>query len=333
MSSHSPAALRHVLIRLRPKQIPPDERFAHHADMHTRFLPALLGLVSPVLFASVAPDSSTPLLTPAAPLSFAKACSADTDPVEAASACNALGILDLRAGDAKAGAAKFRLAIDLATVALGDLHPDVALYEANLALALALGKQFSRAEVLLHRARYIVDATLPSGDERLATVLAELSAVETAEKQFARAESDARQSLAIVALHNEPESLNVAVQQLVLATVYLREKKIAEAEAILPETVALERRLTADSPSVDRRILAHAVRRLGELRALQHNWREAQALYGEAIGIYEATSGATHPALAPILLEYAEVLKHSGVPKEQVRSVEARAKAIRTVKA
>jgi len=307
--------------------------------MHTRFLPALLGLVSPILFASVAPDSSNPLLTPAAPPAFARNCpsqqlrlSSTSNPVDSACACNALGILSLQAGDAKGAEPQFREAIDLATRELGESHPDVALYEANLAVALAVEHRYGRAEVLLHRARYILERTLPAQDVRQATVLAELSAVETAEKQFARAEVDAQQSLAIISANSAPDSMDVAVQRVVLATVYIRERKVAEAEKILPDAVATERRLLADPAASDRRVLAQALRILADLRALQQNWREAQTLYAEVIGLYESTSGGDHPTLAPILLKYAEVLKHCGVPKEQVRSVEARAKAIRTEK-
>lgn len=257
--------------------------------------------------------------------------SATTNPAEVASVCNALGVLDLRAGDFKAAEAKVREAVSLATQALGEASPDVGLYEANLALALGLQGQLGRADVLLNRARYIVDATLPPGDVRLATVLTVISAVETAEKKFARAEADAAQSLAIVLGRNASDSLEVAVQQEILATVYIREKKIVEAEAMLPGTVVAERRLAA-SPSFDRRALAQSVRTLGELRALEHNWSEARSLYLEAIGLYEATSGANHPAIVPILLEYADVLRHCDAPKQQVKSVEARARMIKTMR-
>lgn len=254
-------------------------------------------------------------------------------PCEPADACNALGLIDLSAGDAKAAEAKFREAIALAAPALGESHPDVAIYQSNLAVALAIGHQYGRAEILLHRAQYVLNATLPSGDRRIATILAELSAVESAEKEFARAEADAEQSLAIVAALSEPQSLDVAVQRVVLASVYMREKKIAEANTMLTDTVELERRLATGGGAQEQRVLANGIHKLAEVRALQHRWREAEALFQETIGIYESTSGATHPWIAPILLEYAEVLKHCGVSKEQVKNVEARARAILMTKA
>jgi len=293
--------------------------------MKTRLFSALLFLAPSFLTGSVASFGSDPVL--------AQMCSSTgSNPVEAASDCNTLGILDLRTGHSRGAEAAFRRALDLAVSALGESHPDVALYEANLALALGVQGQYSRAEVLLNRAYYLVDTTLSSGDPRRATVLAEMSAVETAQKRFPQAEADARKSLAIVSQRNAEDSLEVAVQQVVLATVYLRERKIDDAERILPDAVASERRLAAGS-QLDRRVLAQAIRALGELRTLQHNWPEARTLYSEVIAIYESTSGGDHPALAPILLEYAEVLKHCGLPRSEVKSIEARARAIRMEKA
>jgi len=298
--------------------------------MHIRSLPALLVLI-PAFAAGAGTSLTRDIPPPATGCHPRTGSSGAAASAAAAAACNALGILDLRAGDSKAGEAKFREAIALATEALGESNPDVALYEANLALALGVQGQVGRAEVLLNRARYIVDTTLPSGDARLATVLTEISAVETAQRHFARAEADAKQSLAIVLRHHAPDTVEVAVQQVVLATVWIREKKIPEVEALLPGAVAVERRLAAD-PSFDQRALAQAVRTLAELRVLERRWTEARNLYRETIGIYEATSGASHPAIAPILLEYAQVLRHCGAQTEQVRSVEARAKALRTMR-
>jgi hypothetical protein len=131
--------------------------------------------------------------------------------------------------------------------------------------------------------------------------------------------------LAILSRWREPDSPEIAAENVTLATLYMRERKIAEAAKILPDAVAVERRVASD-----RRALADGIRRLAELRALEHSWREAQALYGEAIAIYESTLGPSHPGIAPVLLEYAGVLKHCGVPRAEVKNIETRAKAIKT---
>lgn len=249
--------------------------------------------------------------------------------IDAASASNALGMLDLRAGDLKSAESHFRQAVSFAGEALGESHPDTALYETNLARALLLERQYGRAEVLLHRARYIIESASSPDPVRLGIIMAELAAVEADEKQFARAEADAVQSVALIARTVEPASLEMAVEQVMLATIYLQERRIDAAEKILPDAVALERRFADGAQVSHPRELAFAIRRLGQLRALQHNWTEAQALYGEAIQLFESDAGRRHPALAPMLSEYAAVLKRAGASRAAVKTVEARARALR----
>jgi tetratricopeptide (TPR) repeat protein len=276
---------------------------------------------------SAAPDRGRPLLNQAISLLRTQPIS---NPAELAYAYNSLGMLDLSAGDYKGGESNLREAVSVAERALGESHPDTALYQANLGLALYSEGQYDRAELLLKRARHIIESRLPAGSSRLGTILADLTAVEAAEGQYARAEADAAQSLAILSHRGEPDSAEIAVEKVTLATIYLRERKISEAAKILPDVVALERRLASAGPDIARRILADGIRRLGELRALEHNWTEAQTLYGEAIGIYESTIGSSHPGMAPVLREYADVLRHSGAPKTEVKNIESRARAIKT---
>jgi tetratricopeptide (TPR) repeat protein len=271
------------------------------------------------------PERGRPLLNQAIAMLRTPALS---NPAELAYADNLLGMLDLRTGDYKAGESSLRDAVSVATEALGESHPDTAIYESNLAMALHGEGRYDQAELLLNRARYIVESKLPAGSFRLGSILANLSNVETALGQFARAEADGKRSLAI--LWREPESPEFAAESVILGTLYLRERKIAEAEKILPDAVALERRLADDPRMPDRRNLADGIQRLGELRALQHNWREAQTLYSEAITIFESTPGPSQPGMAPVLLEYAEVLKHCGAPRAEVKNIEARARAIKT---
>jgi tetratricopeptide (TPR) repeat protein len=271
---------------------------------------------------SATPERGRALLNQAIPMLRTPALS---NPAELAYACNLLGMLDLRDGDHKAGESNLREAVSVATDSLGEAHPDTAIYEANLARALNAEGQYGRAEVLLNRARYIVESRLPAGSLRLGSILAELAAVETAQGEFTRAEADGAQSLEILSRFRGPDSLEMAVENVMLGTLYLRERKIAEAAKILPDAVALERRLAGD-----RGVLADAILRLAELRALERNWRDAQTLFNEAIAIYESALAPGHPGMAPMLLEYANVLKHSGAPRGEVRNVEAKARALKT---
>ena len=275
---------------------------------------------------SSSPERGRPLLNQAISLLRKPALS---DPAELAYACNLLGMLDLHAGDYKAAESNLRAAVSTATDNLGESYPDTAIYEADLALALYNEGQYDRAGILLSRARYIVETKLPPGSFRLGSILADLAAVETAQGRFARAEADGEESLAILSRRRGPDSPEMAAENLMLATLYLRERKIEKAAKILPDTVALERRLDADSHLPDRSLLADGIRKLGELRVLQHNWQEAQTLYSEAIAIYESTLGPRNPGIAPALREYADVLRHCGAPRTEVKNIEARARAIK----
>ncbi|HWE51010.1 MAG TPA: tetratricopeptide repeat protein [Bryobacteraceae bacterium] len=275
---------------------------------------------------SSTPERGRPLLNEAIAMLRARAAS---KPAEMARACNALGMIDVRAGTYKTGETNLREAVSIAEHSLGESHPDTALYEGNLALALYLEGEYARAEVLLRRARHIIETSLPPESPRLGNVLASLTVVETAQGEFIRAETDGKQSLAILTRLREPDSPEIAVQQVTLGALYLKEKKIDDAAALLPGAVAVERLLSDDSRLPDRRVLADGIRRLGELKALQRDWTGARTLYAEAVSIYESTLGPAHPAIAPVLLEYAGVLKHCNTPGAQVKDIEARARAMK----
>lgn len=271
---------------------------------------------------SATPERGRSLLNQAIPMLRTPALS---NPVELAYACNLLGMLDLRGGYYEAGESSLREAVAVATESLGEAHPDTAIYEANLAQALYSEGEYDRAEVLLNRARYIVETRLPGGSLRLGKILADLTEVETALGQFSRAEADGEQSLAIMLRWRGADSPEIAQENVMLGTLYLRERKIAEAARILPAAVAVERRLAGDP-----RVLADGIQRLAELRALERNWHDAQALYSEAIAIYESMPGPGYRGMGPVLLEYTGVLKHCGAPRAEVKSIEARARAMKT---
>lgn len=250
-------------------------------------------------------------------------------PADLAFAYSSLGMLDIRIGNYKAAESGLREAVTLAENNLGENHPDTAVYESNLGLALYLEGEYDRAEVILRRARFVTEATLPGSVENGA-ILATLAAVETCVGKFAEAEVDSQRALDIMSLKRDPESLAVAFAKVALATAWVRERKFSEAAKILPEAIAVERRSADDPRMRDRRVLAYAICMLAEVRAAQRNWSEARALYTEAIAIYEAELDPGHPAIAPVLRQYADVLKRSGAPKEEVKRVEARANAIKT---
>jgi Tfp pilus assembly protein PilF len=114
---------------------------------------------------------------------------------------------------------------------------------------------------------------------------------------MAQAEEYAHRALSILNREQRPDTRAVAVAEATLAGVYLHSHDPVSAEKILPRAVEIERGM-AVSPNT----LAASVELLGELRGQQRRWTEAEALYREALDIYErhgATNG--NPVIAPLL--------------------------------
>ncbi|MES1258785.1 MAG: tetratricopeptide repeat protein [Acidobacteriota bacterium] len=244
-------------------------------------------------------------------------------PAEEAYARNGLGMVQLGDGQQAEAEANLRLAVSLATAALGEDNAETASYQTNLALALIVAGQFDRANSLLRRAKLVLDAHGAGLDTQKGLVLAELSAAAAGQNKLGMAEEYGAQALSTLSRQKDPNPTAIALARVNLADIYLRARRLDDANRILPDAVAAERVLAPDT-----RLLADGLRRLAELRSLQHAWREAQDLYREAIALYERRLGPNHPALAPVLRGYAEALKHDGGSKSDVRTLEARAKAV-----
>jgi tetratricopeptide (TPR) repeat protein len=246
---------------------------------------------------------------------------------ELALAYNALGMLDLNVGRYKAGEANLRQAMEFGGASVGENHPEAAGYAANLALALMAEGEFNRAETLLHRARFVIESRAGADSLQLVNVLSGLTSVETALGKFSAAEECGQKAVAILRAHAASSASGnrgeIALVEVSLGGLYLREGKSAEADAILAPAVDEERRLFQTG-----RRLGDGIRMLALLRTQQQAWNQAESLYREALGIYEAALGPDHPEIAPVLHEYAGVLKHQRAPREKVKSIEARARAI-----
>jgi tetratricopeptide (TPR) repeat protein len=270
------------------------------------------------------PERGRPLLN----ASIAILRSAKSAPTsELAYAYGSLGMLELRSGNLSTAEPNLRDAVSLATTALGEDHPETAVYESNLGVALYLEGHYDRAEVILHRARHVAETRLP-GSYELGTILATLTVIETSTGEYAQAEADGEKSLDILLRHHSGD-LEVAFAKVGLATACVRAGRIAKASLILPEAIAVERQSAHDPRMRDRLVLASSVHLLGEVRAAQHNWTEAKALYGEAITIYESAAQPHGSELAMVLREYAGVLKRSGASRADVKDIEAKVKALK----
>jgi tetratricopeptide (TPR) repeat protein len=242
--------------------------------------------------------------------------------IEIALAHNALGMIDLSAGRQPEAESRLRESVALATGALGEDHPVTAAYQTNLALTLLVEGQFDRAGLLLRRAQFVVESNRNPPGSELAVIYAEMSAVDASEGRMTQAEDYARRAISILSVQQRPNPRAVSIAQVTLGGIYLRSHDTAAAEHVLPQAVQIQRE-TAVNP----RTLAASVQLLGELRAQQHNWPEAEALDREAISLYEK-AGNTNPAVAPLLLALADVLKHEGGSKQEVRILENQAHTI-----
>ncbi len=246
---------------------------------------------------------------------------------ELALAYNSLGMLDLSMGRYKAGEANLRQAMESGGESVGENHPESAGYAANLALALMAEGEYNRAETLLHRARFVIESRAGADSLQLVNVLTGLTSVETALGKFSAAEECGQKAVAILREHAASSATGnrgeIALVEVSLGGLYLREGKTAEADAILAPAVDDERRLFQAG-----RRLGDGIRMLALLRTQQQAWSQAESLYREALGIYEAALGPDHPDIAPVLHEYAGVLKHQRAPKDKVRNIEARARAL-----
>jgi tetratricopeptide (TPR) repeat protein len=245
------------------------------------------------------------------------------DPAEEAYAWNGLGMVQLGSGLEQDADASLRRAISLAAPVLGENHPETVSYQTNFALVLILQGQFDRAATLLRRAKSVLETRSGPTDFRLGLVLAELSACASGQKKLALAEDYAQQSLSILKRQPQTNATAVALASVNLADVYLKARRLDEAERLLPPAIATERQLVPGT-----RLLADGLRRLADLRAQQHSWQTAQDLYRESIDIYERRLGANSPVLAPALRGYADALRHVGGSKAEVRVLESRAKAV-----
>lgn len=226
---------------------------------------------------------------------------------EYAHALSTLGLLDIVAAQFKDAETHLSEAVSLSAKAAGDDDPETAGYQSDLALAYIQDSQPDRAEPLLNRARYVIETKAGPNDVRLAAIYGEIGILACNRKKFQIAEDAAKHSLAVLSAQRAADSTKIALARVNLATVYLRARRLDEAEQILPGVVADERTFAPRTC-----LLADGLRELAELRALRHSWREASALYEESIAIYRERLGSENPGIAPLQKAYEDARKHAG---------------------
>lgn len=243
---------------------------------------------------------------------------------ELAHALDALGMIEIAAGHQREAESNLRQAVALATSAFGEDHPVIARYETNLALVLMLEGRFSNADLLLRRAQLVVESRQGPSASGLGVIYAEMSTAASAQGKLMQAVEFAQRAITVLKAQPVPDKKAIAMAEVTLGNAYLHGHKTAEAETILPDAVQAERRLVTNPNAV-----AAAIQSLAQLREQQHDSRAAEALYREAIGIYESDAASSpSPFLAPALRALATLLKHNGGSKIEVRALETRARDV-----
>ncbi len=242
---------------------------------------------------------------------------------EVAFAHGALGMIELAAGNRPEAETHLRESVALATAAFGEEHPATVAYQMNLALVLISEGHYDRARLILRRAQFVLEARGGTPGLQLAVISAELADVAGGEGKLAEAVDYAQRAVDILSLQARPNARTMVTAEITLAGIYLRTHDLASAEKILPGAVETQRALAVNPDT-----LAGSVQLLANLRAQQHNWRSAEALYREAISLYAKQHEQPNPAAVPVMRALADVLKNRGGSKEEVRALENKAKDI-----
>jgi tetratricopeptide (TPR) repeat protein len=264
--------------------------------------PEALSRLAGVYAESDRPEVGRPLLLEAVSV-FRQLTSRDL--AEEARALDALGAIDLVTGRSGEAESLLREALNLSNSASGPDNPWTAAYQSDLALTYIQKGQYDRAAPLLRRARFVIESGPTIDNVRLGFVIAELSIVACVEKKFGIAEQYSREALSVLERAPGPTRGASLLARVSLGAAWLKEHRLAEAEQILPGAISEERRIAPGTC-----MLADGLRELAALRVAQHSGQEAASLYKEAIAIYRDRLGPNNPVLAPVLKEYANLLKH-----------------------
>jgi len=210
--------------------------------------------------------------------------------------------------------------------ASGSRSEDTAEYAANLtnlAGVYIVEHDTVRATPLLNRSVDILEGRLGPEHPRLTPVLMDRAMIYQGEGKSALAEADATRAVAILAREFGSDNINTAWARLRLASIYLDEGKLSEAEGILPAVVERHRRFY-DRPNWR---LAASVGELARLRAAQSRSGEADSLYRESLAMFEAAA-PHNPEAARAMRGYADLLRLEGGSKREIRHLMAKANAI-----
>ncbi len=197
----------------------------------------------------------------------------------------------LRGGALGAAAALRRRALDIAVAAFGCDSPSAAQAMAALALTDIERRRYLDAEPLLVVAERVLRARVDADHPAMATIFAGLARIALARGDKKSAEAWARRAVAIARANPHGRS---AEALRTLGAVFTAEERFAEAERVLGEALAQDRRQHG-ADGVD---TARSLAQLANLDLRQGKAGDALPLIEEAALIDQRRLGPTHPVIA-----------------------------------
>ena len=195
------------------------------------------------------------------------------------------------AGDAQAGEAFSRAALELAERVLPPDHPNIATSYNNLAANLNAQGRYAEAEPLFRKALAFYERVLPPDHPDIATGYNNLASNLNAQGRYAEAEPLYRKALAFRERVLPPDHPSIASSYNNLASNLDDQGRYAEAEPLFRKALAFcERVLPADHPDI-----ARSYNNLALNLNAQGRYAEAEPLHRKALTILLRLPAISHP--------------------------------------
>ncbi len=183
----------------------------------------------------------------------------------------------------------------------------------------------ARAEPLLRKALDIYERGGSMNATRAANALSQLGFIRLGEGKNRDAEQYFGRALDMVQAAFGRDHLATAIAEVNLANTYIRFGNLSGARALLDHGVPIEKQAAKASPYLATCLFVEAQWNSGA-----GHTAEADRLFRESIGIFEAVGWAKDPITADVLLAYAKFLKPHR--KKEAASLQHRANAIRSLR-
>ena len=189
--------------------------------------------------------------------------------------------------------------------AAGENHPDLPLARNNLATVYRLRGNYSAAQKLYRASLAVLERRLGPDDPEVAAALSNLAETALEAGEFMRGQELLERAVGILDAAGDAglERLPATLDQ--LAKAYFAAKKYSPAEAALERSLAVGRkRLGPGHPSA-----ARTLSYLATVKTTQGKLADAQRFYEQAMETIEGAYGKEPVVLAPVLEDYAALLR------------------------